>query len=246
MTEIKKKISSAHTGRTIMFAELSKVMDHAIEDDNYLESLSRNVINKKSDAGIKETTNRLKKLYSFDLNYPQFKALKYFWQISEERDKPNLALLYAIGHDTLLAESIPIVAETMQGTKVTVEKLEENIEAYHPNYYTDKTRISIAQNIASSWKQAGYITGKVKNIRTQPDISYNLVAFAFFMAFLDDLRGDFIFTSKWVKALCLYDAHVRQLAAEASINDLIQYQYAGSITVISFNNLTNKLQINVV
>ncbi len=235
---------TAHTGRTIMFAELAKVMDHAIEDDNYLDSLSQNVINKKTQSGIKETTYRLTKLYSFDFNYPPFKALKYFWQISENEDKPILALLYAIGHDYLLAESIPVICDTMLGDKVTVEKLEENIETYYPKRFANSTRTSTAQNIASSWKQAGFITGKVKNIRTQPVIDYHIIAFAFFMAYLDDLRGDFILTSKWVKALSLSDSIVRELAIEAAKRDFMQYQFAGSVTAISFNNLINKLEIN--
>lgn len=233
-----------HTSRTIMFAELQKVMDFAIHDDDYLDSLSQNVINKKTQSGIEKTTRYLTNLYGFDLNYAPFKAFKYFWQISDERDQPLLALLYAIGQDYLLAESIPVVTETKLGEKVTVEKMEENIESYYPNRYSDNTRKSMAQNIASSWKQARFITGKVKNIRTQPDITYKVVAFAFFMAYLNDLRGDFILTSKWVKALSLGDASIRELAIEAAKRDLLQYQYAGSVTAISFTNLTNKLEIN--
>lgn len=227
-----------------MFAELQKLMDFAILDNNYLDSLNQNVINKKTQSGIEKTTRYLTNLYGFDLNYPPFKAFKYFWQISEERDKPLLALLYAIGQDYLLAESIPVVTETKLGDKVTVEKIEENIESYYPNRYSDITRRSIGKNIASSWKQARFITGKVKNIRTQPDITYNVVAFAFFMAYLHDLRGDFILTSKWVKALSLGDSTIRELAIEAAKRDILQYQYAGSVTAISFTNLTNKLEIN--
>jgi len=233
-----------HTSRTIMFAELQKVMDFAIHDDDYLDSLSQNVINKKTQSGIEKTTRYLTSLYGFDLNYPPFKAFKYFWQISDERDQPLLALLYAIGQDYLLAESIPVVAETKLGEKVTVEKMEENIESFYPKRYSENTRKSMAQNIASSWKQAYFITGKVKNIRTQPDITYNVVAFAFFMAYLHDLRGDFILTSKWVKALSLSDSNVRELAIEAAKRDILQYQYAGNVTAISFTNLTNKLEIN--
>jgi hypothetical protein len=206
--------------------------------------LNQNVINKKTQSGIEKTTRYLTNLYGFDLNYPPFKAFKYFWQISDEWDQPLLALLYAIGQDYLLAESIPVVAETKLGDKVTVEKFEENIESYYPNKYSDITRRSIGKNIASSWKQARFITGKVKNIRTEPDITYNVVAFAFFMAYLHDLRGDFILTSKWVKALSLGDSIVRELAIEAAKRDILQYQYAGSVTAISFTNLINKLELD--
>ena len=240
------KPTTVHTSRTIMYAELAKVMDHAIQDDKYLDSLNLNVINKKTKSGIEKTTAYLTRLYNFDINHPPFKALKYFWQISDEKDKPILALLYAIGHDYLLSESIPVIIDTKLGDKVTVEKLEENIESLYPNRFSDNTRKSEAQNIASSWKQAGFITGKVKNIRTQPDFSYHIVAFALFLAYLQDIRGEFLLSCKWVKSLCLSEAHIRQLAAEASLRDLLQYQFAGSVTSISFNNLLNKLEINVI
>jgi hypothetical protein len=227
-----------------MFAELAKVMDFSMQDDSYLDSLKQNVINKKTKSGIGYTTTYLKRLYRFDINYPPFKAFKYFWHISDETDKRLLTLLYAIGEDYLLEESISVLSNTKLGEKVTVEKLEENIEAYHPDRYSENTRKSLAQNMASSWKQAGFITGKVKNIRTQPDISYFVIAFAFLMSYLHGERGDFVLTSKWAKALCLNDTQLRELAIDAAKRDLLQYQYAGNVTSISFNQLLKKLELD--
>jgi len=228
----------------MMFAELAKVMDHAMQNDNYEDSLNQNVINKNTKSALKESIRHLKTLYSFDINDPSFKGLKYFWQISEEKEKPILALLYAIGRDYLLAESISVISNTKPGEKATIDKLEENVRSFHTSKYSDITHKSISKNIASSWKQAGFITGKVKNIRTQPDIGYNIIAFAFLMAYLNELRGDFILTSKWVKALSLSDNIVRELAVEAAKRDLMQYQFAGNVTAISFNSLFKKLEIN--
>ena len=130
------------------------------------------------------------------------------------------------------------------GKKVTVESLEHNIENHYPQKYSVNTRRSLAQNIASSWKQAGFITGKIKNLRTQPDINYLVVAFAFLLAYLNDVRGDFILKSNWVKALSLDENTIRALAIEAGKRDLLQYQFAGNVTSITFNNLLNKLNVN--
>lgn len=239
-----KSIKTIHTARTIMFAELEKVMDYSIESDNFQKSLDNNVIGKKSADGIKKTTNYLKLLYGFDNQSNQFKAFKYFWKLVENQDKILISLLFAIGNDYLLEESIPVVAETKLGDKVLIEKVEQNIESHYPNRYSPNTLRSMAQNIASSWKQAAFITGKVKNIRTQPEISFNVVAFAFFMSYLEGDRGDFILASKWVKALFLNESKVRELAIEASKRDLFQYQFGGNVTSISFSNLITKLEIN--
>ena len=228
----------------MMFAELSKVMDHAIQDDTYLDSLHQNISNKKTKTNQDKTTAYLKQLYSFDLAYLPFKLFKYFWQISSEKDKPLISFLYAIGHDFLLAESYPVIASTKIGEKVTIEKLIANIEESHPDRYSENTCRSIAQNIASTWKQAGFIEGKVKNIRIEPDISYQVVAFSFLMAYCDGARGDFILTSKWVKAINVGDAKLRELAVEAAKRDFLQYQFAGNVTAISFNKLFKKLEID--
>lgn len=239
-----KPTKTIHTSRTIMFAELEKVMNYSVESDNFQVSLDSNVIGKKSADGIKKTTNYLKLLYGFDNQSSQFKAFKYFWKIAENEDKPLITLLFAIGRDYLLEESIPVVAETKLGDKVLIEKVEQNIESHYPNRYSPNTLRSMAQNIASSWKQAAFITGKVKNIRTQPEISFNVLAFACCMSYIDGDRGDFILVSKWVKALFLNESKVRELAIEASKHDLFQYQYGGGVTSISFANITNKLEIN--
>lgn len=238
------KEKTIHTGRTMMFAELSKIMDHAIQDDLYFESLKQNVAGKKTKSNQGFTNGKLRKIYSFDLNYMPFRFFKHYWQISGDKDKPILTILYALGEDFLLAESIDRISSTKIGDKVSVESLEENIETNHPGIYSDKTRKSAAQNIASSWKQAGYITGKVKNIRTQPQITFYSVAFAFLLAYCNGERGDFILKSKWAKALCLGDTQLRELAVEAARRDLLQYQFAGNVTSISFTNLFKKLEID--
>jgi hypothetical protein len=241
-----EKLRTIHTSRTIMFYEFGKIMDYAIDNYNFEEALNSNVYNKKSADGIRKSANFLKRLYDFDLQHPPFKALCWFWKNSENHDKPLLAFIYAIGNDQLLGEGFNVIGDTPVGQKASIDFFEDNIESFHPKKYSDNTRKSLAQNIASSWKQAGFITGKVKNIRTQPEISYYAACFAFLLSYLKGNTGDFIWNSTGVKALCLNEAKLRELAVEAAKRDLIQYQYAGSVTVISFSNLLNKIGINAI
>ena len=227
-----------------MFAELSKIMDYSIEHGHYIDSLAQNVFSKKSADGIRQTGTFLKKLYSFDNQYNSFIAFKYFWSISEIKERPLIAFLYAINHDDLLAESLQVVNKVNLGEKAAIEYFEENIEKYHPSKYTEKTRKSLAQNIASSWKQASFIEGKVKNIRVSREVTYRVACFAFLLAYLKGDRGEFIWNSIGVKSLLLSEHMLRELAVEAAKRDLMQYQFAGSVTSILFNNLLNKLGID--
>lgn len=242
----KFKPSTVHTSRTMMFAELSKVMDYAIDSDNYIDSLWLNVTGKKSNSGIKKTLDYLKKLYGFNNNYNAFKAFKYFWQNSDTHERPFIAFLYAINHDYLLVESIDVLQSVRLGQKAAIETFEENLETYHPNWYSDITRKSIAKNLASSWKQAGFIQGKVKNIRVQPVISPAVLCFAFLLAYLKGDRGDFILKNTGVRALCLNETQVRDLAIECAKKDLMKYHYSGGVTSISFDSLFTKIGFDAV
>ena len=235
------KPHSIHTSRTMMFSELSMVMDHAINDDSYLKSLSENIANKRTKTNQDKTTGFLMQLYGFKLDNSAFLAFKYFWQITESDEKPLLTLLFALNRDFLLAESLDVILSTSVGSKVSIEKLEENIESFHTERYTVNTLHSIAQNIASSWKQAGYIKGKVKNVRTKTNPTYKTVTFALLMSYLNGDRGDFVLSGIWVKALDLPEPKVRELISEAAKRDLLNYQFAGGVTTISFENLLNKI-----
>ena len=241
---MKIKIKTVHTSRTIMFAEFEKVMDYTAEDNNFFEALKDNVIGKKSNSGIEKTTNYLRQLYGFNMDDAAFKAIRYFWSMVETSEKSLLAFILATRNDELLSESTPVVSKTEIGTKATIESFEQNIESFHPARYSPKTRKSLAQNIASSWKQAGFIEGKVKNIRVEPKVSPKIAGFAFLLAYLDGARGAFIWSHRCVKALCTSEQILRELAKECAKMDLIQYQHAGNVTTISFNSLILKIGID--
>jgi len=242
----KLKNNTVHTARTMMFLELSKVMDFSTDSNNYQESMSNNVFGKKSQDGIKKTGNFLTQLYGFDNSIPAFRAFEHFWLECDRDERALISFIFALKNDYLLQESISVVSNCKAGNKVAIETMMENIEKFHPKRFTDNTLRSVAQNIASSWKQAGLIKGKVKNIRTQPDISYKVVAFAMLLSFLEGDRGDFIMQSNCVNTLCLSETKLRELAVEASKRDYLQYQYAGNVTSISFDKLINKIGLDAI
>lgn len=219
-----------------MFSELSQVMNHGIEGGNFNEILNSNVSNKLSNRNLLKTNQYLKQLYGFDKKDLLFRCFKHYWTLVDNEKKSILALLFALSNDFLLRESIDLVVNTKVGERVAIEKFDDNIEKYHQGKYSVNTRRSAAQNVASSWKQAGYVQGKVKNIRVQPNHDYCTVAFALLLSYLQGDRGEYILLSKWIKALALNSDELRDLIKEAAKRDLLQYQYGGNVTVISFEN----------
>lgn len=242
--KINKLHSSVHTRRTMMFAELSRLMDFSIGEKTDFENLlNENVIAKQTQYNKKDTAKCLKKLYGLDDNEPFFKVFHYFWSLAPAKEKPLLAFLLAITRDSLLEESIETVLNVSPGNRVEVSVIEQSIESNHPKRYTEKTRLSLAQNINSSWKQAGLVTGKMKNIRTQVIPGYYAVAYALFLGYLQGLRGDFLFQSKWTKVLDSSENELRSLAQEAAKRELLLFQYAGNVTVVKFKPLAQKLHL---
>ncbi len=227
-----------------MYSELEKVMEHSQDGTNIFESLGNNVTGKKSSSGVKKTAAYLKRLYGFDDNNSFFNAFRYFWKLAESSQKPLIAFIYAVVRDNMLAESIDVMRTSQLNEKILIETFEENIERCHPKKYSKNTRKSTAQNICSSWKQAGFVIGKVKNIRVQPDIDSFIVCFAFLMAYMNGERGEYILNSQVVRSLCLTEGKLKELAIECGKRGLMNYQSSGSVTNIAFHDLSRKLQIH--
>ncbi len=225
-----------------MFSELSQVMDHGLERTDFNEILDLNVTNKLSGSNLLKTNRYLKQLYVFDNNDLAFKYFKHYWMLVNNEKKSIITLLFAISNDFLLGESIDVVIHTKIGERVSIETFDANIEKYHPGKYSANTRRSAAQNLASSWKQAGYMLGRVKNIRVKAEQDYHTVAFALLLSYLHGDRGEYILHSKWIRALALNTEELRDLIKEAAKRDLLQYQYGGNITVISFEDQLKKIQ----
>lgn len=64
-----------------MFAELAKVMDYAVADDSYLDSLKQNVAGKRTKANQDNATDNMKQLYLFDKSFGDFECFKQLLKI---------------------------------------------------------------------------------------------------------------------------------------------------------------------
>jgi len=229
------KSTTIHTSRTIMSAELIEVLDFPKENLDYFEIMANNVFNKKTESSKKKTIKYLTQLYNFRKDDKKFLCLENYWNKIEDREKPFVALLFAVSKDYLLQESVGFIKSVKHSSKASIENFEANIDRHHPNRFTPKTLRSVSQNVASSWKQAGYVVGKMKNIRTECPPSYFAVAFAFLMAYIDDFRGDYLFNHPSVKALDATKEEILSLVKAASDRELLDYNRAGASIVISFD-----------
>jgi len=63
------------------------------------------------------------------------------------------------------------------------------------------TLLSTARNLASTWSQVGYLHGRNKKVRTQPQISPGVTAFALLIGYPAELRGPLLLDCIWTRLL---------------------------------------------
>lgn len=236
--------TTIHTRRTLMFSELARVMNHAGPTGDFGTSLGENVVAKQTKVNIDKTNQLLRQLYTFDYQHAPFRAFAYFWSLASETDQRIMALLFALEREPLLAESADLVLHTRPGDSVTVEQLRADLDHRHPGRYNPGTARSVAQRLASSWKQAGYLAVKTLNQRLQPQPQRYAVTFALLLAYLNGDRGEFILRSPTAQALGLSEMALREAAADAARHDLLQYQASGVVTAFAFPQLITVLHLH--
>lgn len=226
-----------HTSRTIMFKELSDLISQGLFDENNI--IEQNPIYKTTKSNLQKTVGFLSKIYDFQENNLLWKVFVHLMNQSSESDKRLMTLFYALLKDDFLKLSIPVVIDTKFGNKVLVQNIQKVLEVKYPDSYSPNTLLSTAQNIASSWKQAGYILGKIKNIRVPIHPEVNSVVFAMYLGYYAGNVGDDLFNTKWTKLLELSESKIRELLTKAAFNELIEYNFSGGVTILKFDKLIN-------
>lgn len=227
-----------------MFDELARVMNYATVGGNFHDSLSENVVGKRTKVNLDKTNQLLRQLYTFDTSYEPFRAFAYLWPLASESDRRVMALLLVMSRESLLAESLDLVLQTRLGETLTTEQFLKDLTHRHPGRYSENTARTVAQRLASSWKQIGYLDGKTQNRRVELQPHRHAVAFALLLAYLRGDRGEFILRSPFAAALGLSEAGLREAAADAARHDLLQYQASGAVTAFAFPQLTTALNLH--
>ncbi len=230
---MKPRLNTIHTSRTMMFKELSALIDHQVFDEKNIVEM--NILGKLSTAGIHSTLNYLSRLYDFKEANQLWKVFAFLWKMAEEPDKRIMTLLYALYKDELLRVSLPVILNAIPGKKIEPTAVQDAIGKAYPGRYAPTTSLSAAQNTLSSWKQAGYIEGKFRNIRVTVKPDTPAVLFALFLGFKKGKVGEDLLQTTWVNTLELSQQQLHELLLLASLNDIIGYKKPAASPSYSLN-----------
>ena len=233
-------VSSVHTSRTTMLAELSLALDHVAADaktDEYIAAVvEQNVLGKPTQTTRKRTAQRLVELYTLDQTRPVFRLFRHFW-IADTTARPMLACLAAAARDPLLRAVTPFVIEIPVGAVLDSKVVAKYLGEKFPERFSAATLKSTSQNLASSWTQAGYLTGKRNKKRTRPVVPPVVVTFALLLGYLCGSRGKMLLDTLWTRMLGRTFAEITDLAMDASKQGWMTFKASGSVYEITFPGL---------
>ncbi len=232
--------NSAHTSRTMMLAELALVLNRVDANapaEAYRSAIIEdNVLGKPTRTTRERSAKRLAELYALAPDCTLFRLLRHFWP-ADPSSQPMLAFLLAAARDTLLREMAPLVVGIKLNEVVTASAIGEHLAQQFASRFRPTTLHSTAQNLASSWTQAGYLRGKVNKIRVKPNITPVVVSYAIVLGYLCGLRGKLLLDSLWTRLLDRSPAEIIDLTQEASKQGWLRYKGAGAVVEISFPGL---------
>jgi len=101
----------------------------------------------------------------------------------------------------------------------------------------DATLDKVARNAASSWSQAGHLTGRTFKVRRLVQPRPPTVALAMLLAYTCGTRGEALLDSDWLRAIDCQPSQAHVLAIEAKRLGLIDLQMAGDVYQVDFERL---------
>ena len=242
----KTGISGAHTARTMLLADLTALLG-AASGEAKRENFNRliveeNILGKRTTSNRWLTARHLADLYALDQGVTVFRLLRFFWS-TDQLSRPMLALLCAQGRDALFRLSAKKVLEMKPGEILTSGDFVEFFSHELPGRFSEAMTLSLAQNVAASWAQAGFFKGKVQKLRTRPVVTPATAAYALVLGYLCGLHGQLLIESGWARLLDVPREQAIRLAQEASKRGWLDFKGAGNVFEINFRQILTPKEI---
>lgn len=198
--------------------------------------VEHNCLGKPTSATRVLSAQRLSELYALDPEVPLFRVLRKLWAL-DERGQPLLALLVALARDPLLAATAPAVIPLKAGEEFARGPMRQALRDAVGGRLNDSTLDKVARNAASSWSQAGHLSGRTFKVRRLVQPTFATAALAMLLAYTCGSRGEALLDSDWLKAIDCQPSQAGALAVEAKRHGLIDLRMAGGVVDVEFDRM---------
>lgn len=230
------------TSQTIMVSSLRALLAELPADarpgDYRAAVLEDNLLGKQTASGREWAFRQLRRFYALDPRSLLFRALRDLWDDDSE-DQPLLAILCALARDPVLRASAVVITGSDDGEVITSSDFEAAIEDEFPGAYKENTRRTSAQNVASSWDQAGHFHQEKRGSKTRTRVrpTRAATAYALLLGYLQGQRGQALFETSWAQVLDQPVSSLLDLAASASQAGMLEFRSAGGVLEVTFHAL---------
>lgn len=235
--------NGAHSARTMMLAEITELFHgRGVEtiSAQYQEDIELfNVLHKPTEKARKLTWRHLIDLYGMDVTIPLFRTFRRLWE-SDESARPMLACQMALARDPLLHLSQEKILSLAPGQWLPREEMEQALDEQCPDRYSKAMLKSLAQNVNGTWTNAGFLKGRTKKHRAEPEVRPVNVVFALFLAYLQGATGNRLFTSEWTHLLSSRQERLLELARQASYSGMINFKHSSEVVEVTFPDYLSK------
>ncbi len=229
-----------HAARSMMLTELQAVLAQTVTTAHRADIeravVENNILNKPTLASRRKSLRHLQELYGLDMAQALFRVLRDF-SPRDPASIPLLALVCAYARNPQVRGSFALIHRLGVGEVLRRETMEAHLEACFPGRFSPARKNSMAQDVNTSWTNAGHLTGKVRKVRRLPECRPEAGAYAMFAGYLSGLRGQQLVQSP-LGLLVAKDSSVllTQLPL-ASARGLIGFKFAGGIVEFEFRRL---------
>ena len=237
---LRTRPGGAHGSKTMMLQDVRLLFTASAPDTDYSELrrlvVEENVLLKATVSNREDVFRNLGSLYGLRQELLLYRALRTLWQTGEQ-EQALLALLCALARDPILRATAPTVLEQPEGVAVAPDTLAAAIETAFPERYGPKTKLSMSQNTAASWVQAGHLAGKTPKVRKRVTPGPASMALALLLGHLCGARGRLLFDTGWARVLDTAPGGLDSLAFAASQRGWIDFRSMGDVVEIGFTHL---------
>jgi len=229
-----------HTSRTIMFNELSAVLDTcpagATREDLVSAIVEGNCLGKQTIATRRLSCQRLSELYSLNPTLPVFHAMLQVWH-ADVHGRPLLALLCGLARDPLLRSTLMSILALTPGSEFHRDTMRSALRQDVGSRLNEPVLDKVLRNAASSWTQSGHLVGRTLKRRQQVKATPGVTAYAIYLAHVAGYRGSDLFSTAWTGILDSSPSQTRELALEAKRMRLLDLRISGDVVEVGFRVL---------
>jgi hypothetical protein len=229
-----------HTGRSMMYADIERLLD-ASRPDAGLEEFKRlavedNVLGKRTAITREHTRRKLKALYGLDPSIPVYRVMRQLWELDHD-GRPLLALLCCAARDPLLRRLAPEILSAKPGAPTVASDVVTMIERMMPGRFSESSTSSLATHVLTSLTVAGHVEGRGKKTRARATPTPGSTAYALFLGFLEGARAQQLYHTEWAALLDVKPGRIDELARLAGQRGWIDYRNAGGVIEVRFPDL---------